>query len=96
MQWKHITIDASTVLSQERRRPHKQTSSMQQDPPSTLPALAASALSTVPGHLAIAVFVLLGVVDLTWDPDHYVLLKRGVSHDMAKVRKFVIIDSSKQ
>jgi len=37
---------------------------MQHDPLPTLPALAAWALSTVPGRLAIAVFVLLGVVDL--------------------------------
>jgi len=72
---------------------------MQHDPLPTLPALAASALSTVPGRLAMAVFVLLSLVDLAtlaWDPNHYVLLKRGMSHDMAEIRKFAMLDSSQQ
>jgi len=69
---------------------------MQLVPPPTLPALAASALSSLPGRLAIVVFVLLGVVDLAWDPNHYVPLKRGVSHDMAEVRRFAMPDSFQQ
>jgi len=68
---------------------------MQHDPLPTLPALVAWALSAVPGRLAIAVFVLLGVVDLAWGPNHYVL-KQGVSRDMAEVRKFTMLYSSQQ
>jgi len=84
-----------TVVSLERRRPQEQIS-MQHDYPPTIPVLAASALSTVLGRLAIVVFVLLGVVDLAWDLNHYVPLKRGVSHDMAEIRKFAMLDSSQQ